>query len=156
MMGENSFSRVFNSLIGAESVYCGDLETEGLVRIDGLFEGAIKTNGPVIISKNARCNGFIQAHSIVVGGMVKGNIYTYQRVELLSGAVVVGDIFTTTLSTEQNVTIHGDCRIVGKGYSNLERALQDFISSHGGFPLRAKSEFLREALRSARGIPAEA
>jgi cytoskeletal protein CcmA (bactofilin family) len=139
---------MFNSLMGPGSIYCGDIDTQGLVRVDGVLEGSIKTNGSVVLSKNARCNGFIQAQSAVIGGIVRGNVYTTGKLELLQGAVVVGDIFTSQLSTEQDVIIHGACRVVGKDFAAKEKALREFISQHGGFPLKPKSDFLREALKA--------
>jgi cytoskeletal protein CcmA (bactofilin family) len=119
-----------NSILGPGSALRGDIETEGLVRIDGFFSGSLRTTGTVVISREARCCGPIRAKVIVVGGIVKGNLYSTERVDLLPGAVIVGDVFAPRLSTQENAVIHGDCRISG-ALADPEKALAAYMDSHG-------------------------
>ncbi len=132
MSGDKSAS-VLNTILGPGSAFAGHLELEGLVKIDGFFAGSLRTSGAVVISKNARVDGPIRARSVVIGGIVKGSVYALERVDLLPGAVVVGDVFAPRLSADDDCVIHGDCRVSGQR-ADAEAALASFIQSHGGFP----------------------
>jgi cytoskeletal protein CcmA (bactofilin family) len=141
-MSMNASSLLLNSLLGAGSSFSGDIDTHGLIRVDGIFAGSIKTDGKVVISKDARCRGPIRAKSVVVGGIVKGNIFTTERVEILSGAIVVGDIFSPRIDVQDDTVVHGECRVMGAS-PDLEHALDSFVASHGGFPAGPRETLLK-------------
>lgn len=147
-MAANASSLLLNSLLGSGSGFSGDIDAHGLVRVDGVFSGSIKTDGKVVISKDARCRGPIRARSVIVGGIVKGNIFTTERVEILPGAIVVGDIFAPRIDVQDDTVIHGECRVTGS-IPELEKALDAFVASHGGFPVGPK-ELLLKGDASAR------
>lgn len=126
-------SAILNTLIGPNTAFSGDLETEGVVRIDGFVRGSIKTTGKVVISEDARVEASISAASVIVGGLVKGNIFALDRVDLLPGAIVVGDIFTARFTMDDDSAIHGDCKIRGSA-PKAEEDMAAFMAGHGGFP----------------------
>jgi cytoskeletal protein CcmA (bactofilin family) len=129
---------LMTAIIGPGTAFSGDLETEGVVRIDGFVRGSVKTTGNVLISEQARVEASISAQSVTVGGRVKGNIYALDRVDLLPGAVVVGDIFASRFSMDDASTIHGDCKIRGRA-PDAEAELAAFMARHGGFPRSPRS-----------------
>src|SRR5512133_895227 len=141
-MSMNASSLLLNTLLGSGSSFSGDIDTCGLIRLDGIFAGSIKTDGKVVISKDARCRGPIRAKSVVVGGIVKGSIFSTERVEILSGAIVVGDIFSPRIDVQDDTVIHGECRITGP-IPDLERVLDSFVASHGGFPAGPRETLLK-------------
>ena len=80
-----------NTIIGKGSSIKGDMHINGFVRLDGDIDGSLETDGNVIVGDNARIKGNVKAKSVIVGGIVVGNIIAQENVKLLSEAAVLGD-----------------------------------------------------------------
>lgn len=100
-----------NSIIGEGSEFKGEFKINGLLRIDGKFQGTIATSGKVLIGINGEALTDIEARVVVVGGTVKGNIMATERVTLLSSGKVTGNIITPSLIMEEGVAFAGKCII---------------------------------------------
>ena len=68
-----------NSIVGEGTRFSGEVELEGLLRIDGDFSGTILTKGKVLIGKNGRAECTIRAGTVVIGGVIKGNIFAEEN-----------------------------------------------------------------------------
>jgi cytoskeletal protein CcmA (bactofilin family) len=83
---------------GKESVIAADLSIEGKIngaghiRIAGRFKGDVQVDGDLTIEVGANVNGSVRARKVVIAGELEGNVESAQRVELLDGGVVVGDV----------------------------------------------------------------
>ena len=115
-----------NTLIGAGSFISGDVKINGFIRIDGDIDGNIETVSNVIIGDKARIRGNINASSIIVGGVVTGDITAPKGIKLLSGAVVIGDIITKNIQIENEVVFNGHC-ISLSNQEEYETASKKFI-----------------------------
>lgn len=114
-----------NSIVGEGTKFNGDLDLNGLLRIDGDFTGSIKTAGKVLVGKNGRAMCTINANTVVVGGAVIGNIYSKEKVVIFSSGIIVGNIYTPRLIVEEGVILDGLCTI----NRNLNiSAVQDNVS----------------------------
>ena len=102
-----------NTLIGLGSFISGNLKINGFIRIDGDVDGHIETQSNVIVGDSARIKGNISAKSIVIGGIVLGNITAPKGIKLLSNSVVIGDLTTQNLQIEDNVIFNGHCISLG-------------------------------------------
>lgn len=100
-----------NSIIGKGSQFKGEFTIDGLLRIDGTFQGTIETDGKVLIGQTGSAVTDIRARLVVVGGTVRGNIFAHERVILLSTGEVHGNIITPTLIMEEGVIFEGNCTI---------------------------------------------
>ena len=100
-----------NSIVGEGTRFNGELDLNGLLRIDGDFTGTIKTTGKVLVGKNGRAECTINASTVVIGGAVKGNIYSSERVIVLSSGMILGNIYTPRLIVEEGVILDGECVI---------------------------------------------
>ena len=98
-----------NTLIGPGSFVSGDIKINGFIRIDGDIKGKIESSSNIIIGERAKIQGNITASSIVVGGIVLGDITAPKRIKLLSNSVVIGDIMTKSLQIEEDVIFNGHC-----------------------------------------------
>lgn len=74
----------------------GELTTEGIVRIDGNFEGSITADG-LIIGKTGEIKGDVAAREIMVDGNIEGNINAKEIIEIKPDGKVQGDIQTFKL-----------------------------------------------------------
>jgi cytoskeletal protein CcmA (bactofilin family) len=101
-------SIVVNSIIGEGTKFRGDFELNGLLRIDGAFEGTIESEGKVLVGRHGSAIApFIRARAVVIGGKVKGNITASEMVTILSTGSVDGDIETPRLLAEEGVVLNG-------------------------------------------------
>lgn len=134
-----------NSLVGEGSSLRGDLVVDGLLRVDGDISGAIRSTGKVVIGQGGRCESSIQARSAIIGGLVKGDVCVTERLSVLDGAVIVGNVFAPRLDAEGDIVIHGDVEVSGKT-EKAEEALLDFLARHG---TRIPGGSLSESRKSA-------
>lgn len=99
-----------NSILGAGSSIKGNVKINGFTRVDGDIDGNLEATGNIIIGEKARIHGNVTGRSItVIGGIILGNIVAPEFTRLLSTSVVIGDIQTKKLYSEENVIIHGHC-----------------------------------------------
>ena len=96
------------SLISADVVLRGVIESDGEVQFDGEIEGDIKAKG-LVIGEGARVSGQVLAEKVRVCGTVEGSIRA-TRVELTAGALVVGDVVHTALAIEAGARFEGNVR----------------------------------------------
>ncbi|WP_455381672.1 bactofilin family protein [Salinispira pacifica] len=104
---------LINSIVGEGTHFRGNLELNGLLRIDGDYSGTIQTAGKVIIGKNGRADCTINAATVVVGGVSRGAIYATEKVIILASAVVIGIVQAPRLIAEEGVLLDGEYRIYG-------------------------------------------
>lgn len=102
-----------NSIVGPGTMFRGHVELNGLLRIDGDFSGSIKTDGRVIIGQRGRADCAIEAGSVVIGGLFRGEILASEKIVLLSSSIVVGRVSAPRLVVESGVRFSGTCQISG-------------------------------------------
>jgi cytoskeletal protein CcmA (bactofilin family) len=102
---------LINSIIGVGTKFKGEFELSGVLRIDGDFTGSIRTKGRVFIGSTGRAECVMHAGNVVVGGIVRGDIYSNEMVTILSTGMVIGTITTPRLIIEDGVIFNGICRV---------------------------------------------
>ncbi|MEI6385523.1 MAG: polymer-forming cytoskeletal protein [Spirochaetota bacterium] len=132
-----------NTLVGAGSALEGDLDVDGMIRVDGDLRGSIRATGRVVVGATGRIDASIRAQSVIVGGIVRGDLYVTDRARLLSGAVVLGNIFAPRFEAEDGATIHGAVEVTGRS-TGAEGELKRFVERHGD-PLRFLGPFRGDA-----------
>jgi cytoskeletal protein CcmA (bactofilin family) len=100
-----------NSTIGENSAFEGRFVVRGNLRIDGTFEGKALVVDQLQIGEKAKVKTNINATSVVVEGLVIGNITANRRILLLSTARVLGDLKTPELIIQDGVVLEGRCTI---------------------------------------------
>ncbi len=93
----------------------GIAKLEGVVRIDGHFNGAIHTHGMLIIGEHAVIRGSITADEIICSGRIEANLTAPKGIQLLTPAVLIGDITTSSFTVEKGVFFQGMCKMEGNG-----------------------------------------
>jgi len=96
------------------------------LRINGRFEGSLKTKGNLIVGEKATVFAEIEGENIIISGVVRGKIKSTQIVSLSSTANVYADIHTPKISIEEGATFNGKCTMIGEKLSLEEVA--DFLS----------------------------
>ena len=96
------------SIISADMVLQGSVNSEGEVQLDGSIEGNIRA-GSLTIGEEASVDGEVVAETVIVRGKVKGSIRARQ-VQLAATARIEGDIVHSALSMESGAFFDGNCR----------------------------------------------
>jgi len=99
------------SIVAKDMTVVGDLETEGVVRIEGRVRGTVRAGAQVLIGQGALLEGDLHTKEAVVGGDVTGSIHATERVELQPTASVTGNITTPRIAVLEGGKVSGEVRI---------------------------------------------
>src|SRR4029077_19595777 len=75
-----------NGFIDKGSHFQGDLSFEETFRIDGRFEGRIRSGSELIVGEGAEVSAEIEVERISVNGTLRGSVQASGRIELLARA----------------------------------------------------------------------
>ncbi|MCR4631563.1 MAG: polymer-forming cytoskeletal protein [Treponema sp.] len=117
-----------NTVIGNGSAISGNLRVNGFVRVDGDIDGNLETDGNVIIGENARIRGNVKAKSIIIGGIILGNVHAPESVKMLSQAIVIGDIISHKVTIDDMALVHGHCISI-KDEENFAALSEEYLQS---------------------------
>lgn len=101
--------------IGPTANISGDLECDGIVKVEGVYQGSIKTVSNVIISEEARVDAHIEAQNVSVSGQVKGSVVAKGRLEILSTGRVWADVTVSSFLLDDGGKLHGGLKMFGTG-----------------------------------------
>ena len=118
-------SDVTNSTIGENSYFSGRFFINGSLKIDGKFEGKYLQADQLYIGATGRVKTNITATSVIVEGIIIGNIIARNRVMLLPTARILGDISTPELIIQNGVILEGRCMIS----NDLKHSARDYINA---------------------------
>ena len=102
---------VIDTLIGPNSRVSGDLHFEGGCHIDGMVKGSVssdpESNSAVSISEEGGIEGGVNVSYVVLNGIVRGDVYANQRVELGPTARVIGNVYYNLIEMAIGAEING-------------------------------------------------
>jgi cytoskeletal protein CcmA (bactofilin family) len=96
-----------NTIIGPGTSVSGDIESAGFTRVDGSMRGDLTAKGRVVIGENARMKSNISGTNITIGGVVYGNVTASEKLVILTTGLVVGDIITRHIKTDEGALVDG-------------------------------------------------
>jgi cytoskeletal protein CcmA (bactofilin family) len=100
------------TIIGPNAYFRGDIQSDGGVRIDGVFEGTVDITGNLVIGEGAKIVADVSANNISISGAIKGNI-TGNRVEILETGRVWGDLTINSLLLNEGAYLRGQTMMHG-------------------------------------------
>jgi cytoskeletal protein CcmA (bactofilin family) len=131
---KSSKNATIDTLIGAKTRINGDVEFTGGLHVDGYINGNVQsepgTAAFLSVSENGCIEGSVIAPSIVLNGIVKGDIDARDRVELGAKARVLGSVHYTIIETAVGAQIHGKLihRVDAKAGGGADQAAGASIS----------------------------
>jgi cytoskeletal protein CcmA (bactofilin family) len=97
------------AFLGEGTDFKGILTFEGTVRVDGKLEGEVYTKDTLIVGESAVVGAEINVHTIVISGVVRGNINATGKIEVHRPGKLFGNVKTPSLYIEEGVIFEGNC-----------------------------------------------
>jgi cytoskeletal protein CcmA (bactofilin family) len=102
---------VVETLVGSNSKLHGDLHFRGGCHIDGVVKGNVTadpdTDSALSISDAGHVDGGVTVPYVILNGIVKGDVFASQRVELGATARVVGNVYYNLIQMAEGAEING-------------------------------------------------
>lgn len=99
------------SVIGSGMRIVGDIESNGVIKVEGVVEGAVRGARQLLLGKGGTIHGDIHAVDAILGGTVVGTVVASERVEVQSSSSVEGDIHTKSMVVFEGGMINGTVRM---------------------------------------------
>lgn len=100
-----------DTLIGQQTEMRGDLLFSGGLHIDGNVKGNVVAlndgSSSVVVSDRGVVEGQIRVPHVVVNGMVIGDVYAVESVELASRARITGNVYYNRLEVAMGAEVNG-------------------------------------------------
>jgi|TARA_B110000438_G_C15700947_1_gene601033 cytoskeletal protein CcmA (bactofilin family) len=100
--------------LGEDAAFQGTLNFEGVVRIDGKFEGKIITNDTLIVGETGQLIVEINAGTVINKGRIEGTINATKRIEIHSQSHLLGNIKAPSIFVEVGAIFDGNCNMTSK------------------------------------------
>jgi cytoskeletal protein CcmA (bactofilin family) len=108
-------------ILGNTTNFDGVLRFKETLRIQGRFRGSIEATGALIVDKDAHVEASpISVSSLTVYGTVIGAVHAVDKIDMMSGAVVHGDVKAARLRIADGVQFDGQCSMTGLDRSEVE------------------------------------
>ncbi|MCS7205737.1 MAG: polymer-forming cytoskeletal protein [Leptospiraceae bacterium] len=139
MAGKNES---LNSVIGPGSIFEGKFYISGSLRIDGKFQGEIKTEDELVVGETGKVKTNIKARSVSIAGTMIGNIQASEEVRIEKNGKLLGDIETPVLYLTPGVIVKGMVTITGGQKKDIEKLIEESFGET--FPMKEKEEEKKE------------
>jgi len=109
-------------VLGKTTSFTGILKFAATLRIQGNFRGTIDASGDLIVDKEAVIDAdHITVKSLTVYGNISGTVHAQDKVDMMSGARVQGDVSAARLRIADGVLFEGKCKM-----TNVEKDVEIF------------------------------
>ena len=102
---------VVETLVGSNTRISGDLHFTGGCHIDGAVNGSVSadpdSHAALSISEDGQVDGGVSVPYVVLNGIVRGDVYANQRVELGATARVIGNVYYNLIEMAIGAEING-------------------------------------------------
>jgi len=99
------------SVIGAGLKITGDVESSGVIKVEGTVEGNIRGARQLFLGKGGTIRGDLHASEIVLAGTVVGTVSASDRCEIQGSSAIHGDIYTKSIVVLEGAVINGTVRM---------------------------------------------
>jgi len=109
-------------VLGKTTSFTGILKFATTLRIQGNFRGTIEATGDLIVDKDAVLDAdHITVNSLTVFGHISGTVHALNKVDMMSGARVQGDVSAARLRIADGVLFEGKCKM-----TNVDKDVEIF------------------------------
>lgn len=109
------------AFVGKGVEFKGIISYNGTVRIDGVLDGEIHTEGTLLVGEEAVLTAKVSAGTVVSKGKITGDIIAKEKIRLLAPAVLNGSVKAPMLSMEEGVLFNGSIEMSRAEVHDLQR-----------------------------------
>ena len=110
----------------------GDLISSSDIRVDGVINGKVLSDGKIVVGEQAGLSGSLFCTNLDFWGKMEGDIYVKDTLCIKSTATVNGNIHVNKLQVEMGAQINGTCKMIS------EQEYEDLASKVNVKRVRAK------------------
>ncbi|PRB79359.1 polymer-forming cytoskeletal protein [Pseudomonas sp. MYb185] len=104
------------TVIAGEAELRGNLRFSGAVQVDGRVIGNIDADeGLVSVTQEGYVEGIIKAPSVVINGVIVGDVHAFEHLQLDAEARVDGDLYYRFMEMVSGAQINGQLHYLGDG-----------------------------------------
>ena len=94
--------------------FSGEVTFHDTLRIDGKFEGAVRSGNTLVVGESADVNAEVDVAVVSVSGRIRGNVRASERVELHPTARAECSLDCKVLIVHEGALFDGQCAMGGK------------------------------------------
>lgn len=92
----------------------GDLISSSDIRVDGVINGKVLSDGKIVVGEQAALSGSLFCTNLDFWGKMEGDIYVKDTLCIKSTATVNGNIHVHKLQVEMGAQINGTCKMISE------------------------------------------
>ncbi|HHH36931.1 MAG TPA: polymer-forming cytoskeletal family protein [Gammaproteobacteria bacterium] len=100
-----------DTLIGQQTELRGDITFSGGLHIDGKVQGNITAEGDghtvLVLSDKGTIEGEVRVPCLVINGLVIGDLYASESIELASRARITGNVYYNRIEVAMGAEVNG-------------------------------------------------
>ena len=100
--------------LGVDALFKGTLSFDGIVRIDGKFEGKIQTKDTLVIGETGEIIADVEVGILVCKGKLNGTVLATEKMEMHPASTIIGNVETPAVSIELGAILDGHLNMTGK------------------------------------------
>jgi len=108
---KDAMNTVVDTLVGENTKVSGDVIFSGRCHVDGDIKGNVSadsdSNSALSISEGGNVEGGVTAPFVILHGIVRGDVFASQRVELGPTARVIGNVYYNLIQMAEGAEING-------------------------------------------------
>src|SRR5262245_5059077 len=98
-----------NGFLDRGSHLQGELTFEATFRVDGRFNGTVRSQGDLIVGEGGDIEGNFEVGQILISGTVRGTVTALRKVEITATGKVYADLATPSLVIGDGAHFEGRC-----------------------------------------------
>jgi cytoskeletal protein CcmA (bactofilin family) len=118
-----SDARTNKTVLGPDCRISGELALDNDALIMGQFTGTLRVSGTLELSESSQVSGMIIAGALRLAGHAEADVVAEDAVELLPGAELIGQLYTSRLNIVEGATFQGDVCVGPKAIQAAKEAL---------------------------------
>jgi cytoskeletal protein CcmA (bactofilin family) len=108
------------AFIGKTTRVKGEIYSEEELYFDGEVEGSLEVRHLLTIGPNGKVKANVKARELVVKGSIQGNVEAADRISIMNGASIVGDVKTAGIVIEDGAYFKGGIDILRPELKKVE------------------------------------
>lgn len=93
--------------IAADTQIKGEMTFEHSCKLLGKFDGTITAKGQLHVAEGATCKAQVEAATVIVDGLIEGNVTAKDRIQLNAKARLIGDLVASKLVMAEGASFNG-------------------------------------------------